>query len=402
MNNQDLLNQLWEKYLADQKMTAGELKQLRALVQNTQHQQQLDQLLATLYNETQQIPPTAETNAREAFEEVWARLQPATPAQETTVLPIPRRNYWYKYAAAVLILCAAAGGVYQLTRSKTHNNTTQPTAQTPTGIQPGTDKALLKLADGSYISLSEAENGTLAQQGNTQVVKLANGQLAYQNAGATDSKVLYNTIITPRGGRFSLTLPDGSKVWLNAEGSLYYPTAFTGSTREVTLTGEAYFEIAPDAAHPFQVRVNNMLVNVLGTQFNIMAYTDEPAIQTTLLQGSVQVSSTGGSTHRLTPGQRASLPTGSNRMQIQNEVDTEETIAWKNDQLLFAGSDVPTAMRMIARWYNVEVEYRGAVPNAHFRGSISGKAPITEVLNMMQQTGEVHFTISGRKIIVTP
>lgn len=398
MNNQDLLHQLWEKYLADQKMTAGEIQQLRALVQNTRHQQQLDQLLNTLYNEEQQVPPAAETSAREAFEEVWQQLQ--TPAPVHT-LPPARRFHWWRYAAAVLVVCAAAGGAYMLTRSKTGTTQGKTTAQAAAVIQPGGDKALLTLADGSVIALNDAENGTLAQQGNTQVVKQAGGALSYQTKGAVDKAALYNTIQTPRGGKFHITLPDGSKVWLNAASSLYYPTAFTGSSREVTLTGEAYFEIAPNTQQPFRVLVNNMQVNVLGTHFNIMAYTEEVAIQTTLLQGSVSVSIP-GSNKTLQPGQRASLHRQNNTLQLQSDVDTEETIAWKNGQIQFAGADLHAAMRMIERWYDVQVEYRGTVPIAHFRGSLPSNAPITEVLNQMQQTGEVHFTISGRKIIVTP
>lgn len=401
MNNQDSLQQLWDKYLADQKMTAGELKQLRSLVQNPQHQQQLDQLLATLYAEEQPLSATAECDARAAYEEAWARVQ--TSAPETTqaaVVPLHARRWW-RYAAAILVISAATGGAYQLFRSKAPVATPPLTAHTTTLIQPGGNKATLTLADGSVISLNEAQNGALAQQGNTQVVKTAGGQLAYQAKGATGSTVLYNTIQTPRGGRFHITLPDGSKVWLNAASSLYYPTAFTGSSREVTLTGEAYFEIAPNTTQPFKVLVNTMQVNVLGTHFNIMAYTEEAAIQTTLLQGSVAVT-TAGNKQLLKPGQRASLNRNTHALQVQEEVDTEEVIAWKNGQVQFAGADLHAAMRMIERWYDVEVEYKGSIPNAHFRGSLPSTAPITDMLNMMQQTGEVHFEIKGRKIMVTP
>lgn len=398
MNNQDLLTLLWEKYLADQKMTAGELQQLRALVQSPKHQQQLDQLLAQLYQDEQQTT-TSEANAREAFEEVWQQLQ--TPAPAPPVVSITHRFRWLSYAAAVLAVFAAPGGTYLLTRHKTVSPGTQQARNQPAAIQPGSEKAMLTLADGSVISLNDVQNGTLAQQGNTQVVKQANGQLSYQASGTAANTVLYNTIQTPRGGKFHLILPDGSKVWLNAASSLHYPTAFTGNNREVTLTGEAYFEIAPNTAQPFRVLVNNMQVNVLGTHFNIMAYAEEAAIQTTLLQGSVSVNTT-DSRKLLLPGQRASLHRHNNTLQLQSNVDTEETIAWKNDQIQFAGTDLHAAMRMIERWYDVEVEYRGAVPNAHFRGSLASSASITEVLNQMQQTGEVHFTISGRKIIITP
>ncbi|BAV06899.1 FecR family protein [Filimonas lacunae] len=402
MNNQELLNQLWEKYLSDQKMTEGELAQLRALVQNTQYQPQLEQLLHTLYSEKQQDYPAADTSAREAFTEVWARLQTTTPqATPAPVAGMPPRRWWRYAAAAILALSAAATVYYGLQRDKAPTPLARHGADSSQPIQPGSNKALLTLADGSVIALNDAQNGTLARQGNTQVVKLANGQLAYQNKQGAGTAGLYNTIHTPRGGKYHITLPDGSQVWLNAASSLYYPTTFAGAAREVTLTGEAYFEIAPNSAMPFRVKVGDMQVNVLGTQFNINAYEEEAAIHTTLLQGSVQVKA-GAAQQLLKPAQRASLQRSNGSLQVQNNVDTEEAIAWKNGLVQFAGTDIHAAMRMIARWYDVEVEYKGDIPNAHFRGALSSNAAVTEVLHMMQQTGEVHFEISGRKIIVLP
>jgi ferric-dicitrate binding protein FerR (iron transport regulator) len=413
MTKQDLLKELWEKFLGDQKMTAGEIIQLKTLVHDERNQELLDQLLASLYSEEKQVYPAAETNGREAFEEVLAKLQTAAPAasSQAAIVPLRHRRQWWKFAAAALVLFTAGAGAYWLSRSHTSTSIVQQHSSSNAAIQPGGNKAILTLADGSTISLNEAQNGTLAQQGSTRVVKLANGQLAYQVPGATAATAnLYNTIVTPRGGKYHITLPDGSQVWLNAASSLHYPTAFSGAAREVTLTGEAYFEISENAAMPFRVRVNNMQVDVLGTHFNVMAYTDEEAIHTTLMEGSVRVSNPTSTNHTssnptsaiLSPGQCASLYHNNGTLKVQRHVNTEEAIAWKNDLIQFAGTDIRAAMRMIARWYDVEVEYRGNIPNAHFRGGLSSNAPVSQVLNMMQQTGEAHFEISGRKIIVTP
>jgi ferric-dicitrate binding protein FerR (iron transport regulator) len=411
MTKQDLLKELWEKYLGDQKMTAGEISQLKILVHDEHNQELLDQLLASLYSGKKQASPAAETNEKEAFEEVWAKLQTAASAAIPQAAIVPLRPRWWKIAAAALVLFTAGAGAYWLSRSHTPTSIVQQYPPSNAAIQPGGNKAILTLADGSSISLNEAQNGTLAQQGSTQVVKLANGQLAYQVPGGTAATAnLYNTIVTPRGGKYHITLPDGSQVWLNAASSLHYPTAFSGAAREVTLTGEAYFEIAENAAMPFRVRVNNMQVDVLGTHFNVMAYTDEEAIHTTLMEGSVRVSnptatnptSANPTSAILTPGQCASLYHHNGALKVQRHVNTEEAIAWKNDLIQFAGTDIRAAMRMIARWYDVEVEYKGNIPNAHFRGGLSSNAPVSQVLNMMQQTGEAHFEISGRKIIVTP
>ena len=412
MIHQDLFRQLWEKYLADQKLTAGEIRQLKAFVQDERHQQQLDQMLASLYSDTHHLPAATETSSRDAFEEVWTNLE-AAPATAVPVVAFRRRMQGWKYAAAVLVLLSSAAVFYWVSKDKSDITAAhQPVSTGKAIIQPGGNKALLTLADGSVIALNDAQNGTLAKQGNTEVVKLANGQLAYQPAGSSNAANLFNKIVTPRGGKYNITLPDGSKVWLNAASSLHYPTTFSGNSREVTLTGEAYFEIAENRKMPFRVNVNNVLVDVLGTHFNVMAYADEEAIHATLLEGCVRVSNQASEIksdirHQqisksvvLLPGQRATV--SGSALTVQSDVDTEETIAWKNNMIQFAGADIRTVMRTIARWYDVEVEYRGNVPNAHFRGGLSSTAPVSEVLNLMQRTGEVHFEISNRTIIVKP
>ena len=314
-------------------------------------------------------------------------------ADKQNIIPIRAKRRWLWAAAGVALLITAAG--YLLLQPQ---KVTQPViAVKPSGkqdIAPGGNRATLVLGDGSQLTLDSAANGTLSQQGNTQVVKLANGQLAYQTAGQSSTQaILYNTIYTPRGGKYKVTLPDGSKVWLNAASSLRYPTAFT-DTRSVELNGEAYFDIAPDAAHPFIVSHEKTVIEVLGTTFNMMAYTDEASIKTTLLSGAVKVNG-----QKLKPGQCASISNG--KLSIEEGVNTEAAVAWKNGYIQFEGNDIRSAMRQISRWYDVEVTYKGEIPS-HFRGIIPSHVPVSEVLKMMEMTGEVTFEISGRTIIVSP
>jgi ferric-dicitrate binding protein FerR (iron transport regulator) len=214
------------------------------------------------------------------------------------------------------------------------------------------------------------------------------------------AKESFHTLVTPRGGQYQLLLPDGSKVWLNAASSVRFPTSFSGKERHVELTGEAYFEIAKDASRPFRVDApGGMQVEVLGTHFNIMSYTDENAINTTLLEGSVKVRE-GSVSSLLRPGEQASLNKASDGISVSN-ADVDETIAWKNGLFRFEGATIEAVMKQIARWYDVEVIYKGSV-SKHFRGMISRSVDISQVIKMLELTSEVHFKIDGKTITVMP
>lgn len=419
MSRQDLLQELFEKFLHDKKMTPAEIRQLQALVQDERNRELLDQLLASLYEEEVREPGTAESNSQAAFEEVWAKLQtpaPVTPAEPAVVYGQFRRRWWRYAAAAVVVLTIGAGSWWLFRGNTAAPVVVQQNQSTPPAIQPGGNKAILTLADGSTIILDSAANGMLVQQGSVQVVKSKEGELEYRKSetGSLKSEVGFNTLATPRGGRYTLTLPDGSKVWLNAASSIRYPTTFTGEERKVEITGEVYFEVEKNTRMPFRVFLNGMQVEVLGTHFNIHAYGDEAMMKTTLLEGSVKVktgsqkSEAGSRTSDLRPQTSAFLKPGqqaqiaNHQLSIINDADVEAAIAWKNGLIQFEGQDIHAAMRMLARWYDVAVEYRGNVPNAHFRGTIPSNVPVSQVLDMMEKTGEVHFEISGRKIIVTP
>lgn len=274
-------------------------------------------------------------------------------------------------------------------------------------VLPGGDKARLELADGSVVILEQVNNGSLQEQGGTKIVK-QDGRLVYNAAqGNHSGEISYNKISTPKGGQYHVILPDGSKVWLNSESSLRFPTAFIGNERQVELTGEAYFEVAKLAIPspsvgaskmvPFKVQTNKVNIEVLGTHFNVMAYANEKAVNTTLLEGSVRVSHlTTHNSQLLKPGQQAKV---NGSIQLVN-VDTEEVVAWKNSLFQFNGADIQTVMGQIERWYDVEVDYEGQIPSKHFTGIISRNINVSKVLDMLELTGGVKFEIKGKKISV--
>jgi ferric-dicitrate binding protein FerR (iron transport regulator) len=360
-----------------------------------------------------QWPVADEAEAATLKARLLSNLQAAIhPAANVRSIPFYRQTRW-QIAAAILILISAGSWLWFKQSSNT-NPVISKTTTTPVQIVPGGDKAVLTLSDGSSIVLDSAGNTTLAQQGNTKVIKLNNGQLAYNTtANNTNTTVLYNKIATPKGGQYEVILPDGSHVWLNAASSLRFATTFTGNERNVELTGEAYFEVAKDATKPFKVHFTTSsagkdgVVEVLGTHFNINAYEDEASIKTTLLEGSVRVTPVissllaAQSSKLLSPGQQAQLSDNSSSIRVTSDIDTEEVIAWKNGKFQFNQADIKTVMRQIARWYNVEVEYEGPLSKEKFEGEIPRNSSLTDVFKILELSS-VHFKTEGRKVIVMP
>lgn len=332
-------------------------------------------------------------------------------AAETPVISLHNENYTERrrkiafakwIAVAAVLITVAAGAFYFLLQQKTSNPVAVIKKTTPRlvgDVGPGGNKAILKLADGTSVVLDDAVTGTIATQGDATVQKLNDGELAYERKNQHVSIPLYNTISTPRGGQYSVLLPDGSRVWLNAESSLYFPTAFTGNERSVVLTGEAYFEIAHNKDMPFKVQVNDMNVEVLGTHFNIMSYDNEASAHTTLLEGSVKVSFSGGKRNvKLTPGQQAIRKSGSEVFSVR-EADVELVTAWKNGMFQFQGDDIQTIMRQIERWYDVDVHYSGKIPEGHYSGTVSRDNNLLKVLKIFGET-DLRFEINGKELTV--
>jgi ferric-dicitrate binding protein FerR (iron transport regulator) len=327
-------------------------------------------------------------------------------------LPILDRKRFY-WAAAVLVGIIVSAGSYFISRHyKVAGSTlTGDAAQNYTNdIAPGRNGAILTLSDGSTVNLDTAHAGMLAVQGKTTLTT-DNGIIRYKKAGATGAAPLYNMVSTPRGRQYKMVLSDGSKVWLNAASSIRYPAVFEGEQRKVQITGEAYFEIEPSYSGTAKQRIPFIVqfttpsgysgeVNVLGTHFNVNAYADETITKATLIEGSIMLSLDNTESSVIKPGQQANI--GQNgRIKVDPDVDTDAVMAWKNGFFSFSNTDMATLMRQISRWYDVEIEYAGAVPDRKFGGEISRSANASQVLKIMEES-KVFFRIDGKKIIVLP
>ncbi len=310
-----------------------------------------------------------------------------------------KRKAWLRVAVAASIIGLVILGTYlwfnryeqkEIAKSEVKKNDYK------NDVLPGGNKAVLTLGDGSTIMLDEAQNGALTQQGGTKVIKLG-GKLSYAPAGAGTKEVLYNTIVTPRGGQYQIELPDGSLVWLNAASSLRFPTAFIGKDRRVEITGEAYFEVAKNKSMPFIVSIESSEIQVLGTHFNVMAYKEESNIKTTLLEGSIKFVH-GNNSSLIRPGQQTQL-TNSGQIKVLDDIDIDAVIAWKNGNFDFDGVDIETVMRQLSRWYNVDVEYNKKT-DVLFYAEIPRNTKLSEVLHALEYTSKVKFGIDGKKIVV--
>ncbi len=274
-------------------------------------------------------------------------------------------------------------------------------------IVPGTDKAILTLANGKKIELNETASGALASEGDALIRKMGDGQVVYERIDKDRGTPLFNTITTPRGGQYRLRLADGTKVILNAGSSLKYPTIFGGGNRTVELTGEGYFEVARDKEHPFIVVSGGQKVEVLGTHFNINSYKEEGAIKTTLLEGAVRLSlsrTTGGSLKDhsnilnevvLKPNQEASL---SNHRFTVGQADPAAT-AWLNGKFQFNNTPLSEVMRQISRWYDIDVVYPDGIPDESLTGGINRNLSASELLGMLERM-HVKAKLVGKKIII--
>ncbi|MGO4292427.1 FecR domain-containing protein [Chitinophaga sp. RAB17] len=377
----------------------------------SQEEQQLVNNWYYSFNDERIDIPANDRALREKIRDrIQQRLQQTL---QESMSPSGRATSFYikRIAAAILLLIGLAGTTWLFLFSRKHTTPDKMVAGTPHpgGIVPGGNRAVLMLANGDSILLDSAGNGMLSQQGGTRIIKLNNGMLAYKATNTPGEAVAYNTIRTPRGGQYQVTLPDGTEVWLNAASALRFPTVFTGSSREVSLNGEGYFEVKPFIDNkgqkiPFIVKVlsgkDEMKVKVLGTKFNIMAYEDEATVSTALLEGSVAATSIRDSV-MIKPGQRASMAHGQTTFKM-GTADFKEILAWKNGEFRFREAGIKDIMRQLCRWYDVEVEYREAADNVKLSGIIPKTEDISLLLDALQATGKVHFEVNNRKIIVQP
>lgn len=317
------------------------------------------------------------------------------------------RMIWYRVAAASVILVLAGTALYFLLPDK--SNPVPDMAKAQLDVQaPQSSHAVITLANGNKVLLDSAVKGELALQGNVKLVKLANGQIAYQsgNQQAGTGKLTYNTLTNPRGSQvINMALSDGSRVWLNAGSSMTYPVAFESNQRKVSVTGEAYFEVAHDAARPFYVTKGNIEIKVLGTHFNVNAFDHEKDMKVTLLAGSVRVSNPAASVV-IKPREQASLPwdkavAGPMQSDITvSQANIEQVMAWKKGLFDFDGISLKEAMPQLERWYDISVTYQPGMPDVPLFGKIDRNLNLSDLLGLLRGAGFRFRLEEGRKLVL--
>ena len=375
------------------------------------------------------LSKTEDKIVREVLTQIQSgHVIPFSQASRTSLASRSRRTSFLRkwgWAAAVLLAIGAGVSLWRY-----EGTTPRPMANTGAHPQPdadpGSNKAILTLSDGTVIPLDSAANGAIARQGNTSVVKQAGGQISYDLKGAETAggegagngaggakaiaaSPLMNTLHTPRGGQYQLTLPDGTRVWLNAASSITYPVAFAGKQRTVQISGEAYLEVAENKDKPFIVNVEGgSSIEVLGTHFNVNSYSDESAVKTTLLEGSIKVAANAGpgtaaeksASVVLKPGQQAQI--ARQRLSVSNNADMDKVLAWKNGLFNFDDVRLEEVLRQLSRWYDVEVVYEKGVPDIQFEGEISRNIKLSDLLKVLARA-DVKFRIEeGRRLVVLP
>lgn len=418
MPDTERLQLLFDRYIA-RECTPQEVEEFVVLLQDAGASGSLTPQMETLWNRIREEAKQYPVDWQRIYDTVvrTGDLTGSTriPREEMrTGLPRIRRmiNPIRAVAAAAAVMLLLGAGAYFLFFNKSSKRIVEAGKQEQrynNDVPPGGNRAVLTLSNGTTIILDSTRNGMLARQGNTKILKLNSGELTYSQPATgnpSSATIQYNTLSTPRGGQYHVVLPDGTGVWLNAASSIRYPTVVTGKEREVEITGEAYFEVAENAAMPFIVKKGNVEVKVLGTHFNVNAYDDEGNMKVTLLEGSVKVEQrttdngqrTTGNQQLLTPGQQAQAePDG--RIRLIRNADVEQAVAWKNGEFSFRHNDIYEIMRQLSRWYNVDVSYKDSL-DLHLSGQISKNVNASAVFRMLEFAGNVQFQIVGRKIIV--
>jgi ferric-dicitrate binding protein FerR (iron transport regulator) len=388
------INYLLAQYLAGKASTEEVQEMLRWLRENPDNESLLQQAWESHPGEA----PAPD------LRRMWANIEMATEGKSGDdaaddgagkVRSIPGRYRWGAVAAAAVLVIATGVWLFY----PRNNQKVAMRAEERPFIAPGMTGAILTLADGRHISLDSAGKGVIATQNGSQAV-YGNTGVEYHATGKTGTEMVYNTIATPRGRQFHFQLPDGSQVWLNAASSIRFPTAFDGAGRRVQVTGEAYLEIARNKDLPFVVESPHAVIDVLGTSFNINAYSEEEVEKVTLLSGSISTA-VQGQKIVLKPGQQSQVMSG-NKMQVRDGVDTDQAIAWKNGAFNFQNMRLREVLRQLARWYDLDIVYEKEIPNVSFGGEMSRNVPLSELLDGLKDMG-IHFRIeANRKLIVTP
>lgn len=401
---------LFEKYL-NEEISLEELKTLQSLMQYEYQPEVVDAALRDAFSNKSMLAPTEDYDINLMLQEAIDKVSKENSGNTRHRTIVLRKTRW-AVAAAVLLIIGTAMAYYFFSNQTDKSSLAEKNNQTQ-DVQPALEGALLTLEDGTTVVLDSLGNGLIASQKGSNAM-LKNGTLAYTTNERTHTDtVSYNTLTTPRGRQFSMTLPDGSKVWLNAASSITYPTVFSEKERRVKITGEAYFEVNSISSakngrkKPFIVTCHNQEVEVLGTHFNINSYDDEEKTKTTLLEGKVQVRTPKNQTQQtkaiLLPGQQSIIEVskdGSDNRDIQiRSADVMYETAWRHNLFSFASADIKTVMRQLSRWYNVDVQYEGKEPPGKFNGEIGRSLTLAQVLKGLSATG-VKFEIKDRSIFI--
>jgi transmembrane sensor len=395
MPNQERLNYLFQRYL-DRTETPEELEELMEIIETDDQKTAVEQALETAHTGVDRSVRL--TN--EQSERLYATIMPQSDSAQ--IIPMNPSRKWGRIAVAAAVLAALSVGGYLFF----FNGNNKPAGEV-TAVQPAVNdvpapqatRATITLANGRTVALDSI---TALAQDNVQLTKTPDGRLVYSGAA---NAIAYNTLTNPRGSQvIDITLADGSKVWLNAGSSITYPVAFVGNERKVEMNGEAYFEVAHNKTKPFYVSKGAMQVQVLGTHFNVNAYDDDKETKVTLLQGSVKVGNGQSAKDNKTavvlkPGQQAVLSRAHSPLTIHHSPDLDQVMAWKNGLFEFNETDIQTVMKQLERWYDVQVVFDGAFTQ-HFNGTIKRQVNVSKVLNMLEKTGGLRFSIEGKKVIV--
>lgn len=402
MDSQQHHKELFQRYL-NNRCTKEEVDQLIIFFQAADETKLRGFISAALLDDSTLENDTSDYQPKLSL--IYQQLSAQIIAEGSTQAN-PRKYLWLRIAAIILVF-VSVGSYFFLYKSEP---TTQLVQQQIDHIVPGRNQATLTLANGKKITLTKGLSGTLAQEGNTLIQVNGKNAIAYtSNNVNSNAPVEYNTLSTAKGEEspYPLVLADGTKIWLNALSSITFPTAFKGKERIVKVTGEVYFEVVHNDALPFKVLTKGQIIEDIGTHFNVNAYDDEPAIKTTLLEGSVKVSLANASSIKekagvkLIPGQQAIINTASNNLSVKN-VDLDDAVAWRNGMFFFNDTDIKTIMRQLARWYNVEVSFKGNISTERlFSGEISKDARLSEVLKALKMN-KINFKIEGEKVTVYP
>lgn len=383
---------LFDKYI-NGNCTTVEKKELAVLALASQHDADVQELLQQYWDQVTAEVKMPEDKAASIAAEIIKQHPINQPLQTGKV----KRINWVKWVAAASVLLLISIGGYKLFLAKPVKQGGPGTTLITDVKPPASNRAMITLADGRKLYLDSVANGTMATQENVKLVKLADGQIAYNGAAG---KVVYNTLTNPRGSKVvDMTLSDGTHVWLNTGSSITYPVSFIGNERKVSITGEAYFEVTHDVTKPFYVTKDDLQVQVLGTHFNVNAYDDESDTRISLLQGSVEINSTDASL-RIKPGEQA-VVTSNGAMALNKQVDMDMVMAWKNGLFSFDNADLPAVMKQLSRWYDIEVTFSGKIPEGKFKGKIPRDLTLSQLLNGLSST-RIHFTMEGNKITILP